>query len=563
MVNTHQTHLRVLLITALVYWVLLMSVWGTFAFDRGLVAETFFPVYCQQSLQNCLLYPHDYMRAFNSLFLGASHLLSFGNGSYVVYTVIYGLLWWGKGMAMFGLLWQLFPSYPLVAFMVGALAIVHTSDYAYSFLGQMHQLGFVCFLALSVFFLVAGWKSDLQKHQRIFYTLALVAQFITLWTYEAHFFLVLAVPVILFVSRPRLNRQLLMTSALWYVLPAIYGCLLVLQYLVKKANNYQTGILRHNMSPSGIVQDWIAHIEYSLRFWDWVPLANKTGIGSLAPIIASLSVVAFVIGVQLLSPSGLMSLKIPPMRSLWLSLVVGGLFLILSFPVYTLIATNREYWRTQILGALSAAVVLVALVLLLSYCFPKPNYRPVVAIVACSIILFSGVQSGVHLQSTFDYFWNIQRQTMTRLAQIIPDVKDQTLILMVGTPQQGHPFMYYTIWFDFPLKIMYPNRSIAGYFINASGELPPDIRWQFTSQGMEVSESTTQITESAMQIRGFKQVNYDQIIALQYTPTGQLELLKEIPVRLLPKSVQATGYDPENRIVKAFVGDRVTRMFAR
>lgn len=533
-----------------------MGIWGTFAFDRGLPFETSFPVACQNSWYDCLNYP-DELRPYNSLFLGLGYLLGFNNGSYVTYQLLYGFLWWGRGVFTYLIFRRLFPEYPLFSFLIGALVLIHASDGALNWIGQLHQFGFMFLFILATYLLLESWQADNLRRAIVFLVLSLPALYISLWTYESHFFLILSIPLVLLILRPKLNFRFIATAAAWYIIPTIYGWLQFKKYLISKVNNYQTSIVRPDLSLSTILTDGQAHVWQSLQFWKWGSTLPPYNVGKLAPEVAILCVITFIAGAYLLSPSsGFSGLRLPSIKSLSSCLGLGLFFLILSLPVYLLIAGNTTFWRTQMLSGFGAALCLGSGICLLAQLLPKSRYQALFVVIACAAIVFSGVRSGVALQGFHEYRWQIHRSVMDQIAHLVPSIKDNTMILLTNMPKayEKDPFGA-AMWFDFPVQLTYPNRKVVGYFIYENGEPVTDNPWKFTAIGME--------WERRGMLQKLDQVTYSQIIALRYSTDGKISLLEQFPRELLPQKIDTTSYKPLQRIRRKFISERSIRMFAR
>jgi hypothetical protein len=532
-----------------------MGMWGMFAFDRGLPYETGFPVACQKSLHDCLVYG-DTLRPYNSLFLGLGHVLGKGNGSYATYQLLYGFLWWGRGVLTFLIIRRIWSTYPLFAFLIGALVIVHASDGALNWIGQLHQFGFMFCLVLAVYLLLESWLVPKPSLAIFFLMASLLPLYICLWTYESPYVLILSAPVILFAVRPKISRRLVATTAIWYIIPGIYGYLQFQKYWIAKASNYQTSILRPDMNLVAILHDLLLHMEHSLQFWRWATTLSPYGIAVLAPAIAGLCVVAFIIGAHLLLPSGLLGAKTPPTAHLLVSFSIGLMILILSFPVYLLLAGNAIFWRTQMLSSFGSAIVLISGLVVVTHLIPKPKFRAVLAVAACSVIIFHGVRAGVFFQGFHEYRWQIHRNLMSQISHLIPNVENHTLILLTNLPKayERDPFGA-TLWFDFPIQLLYPDKDVVGYFLDENGAHPTDNPWNFTAEGMTWQKKGM--------IQKVDQVSYRQIIVLRYQPNDTISLLEEFPVDILPQPFDTSTYAPHSRIARDFISNRSIRMFAR
>jgi hypothetical protein len=553
-VRSNQTQWRPILITLLTYWVLVMGMWGMFSLDRGLTFETGFPVACQKSLHDCLVYG-DSLRPYNSLFLGLGHLLGKGNGSYVTYQLLYGFLWWGRGVLTFLIFRRIWSAYPIVGFLVGALVIVHASDGALNWIGQLHQFGFMFCLVLAVYLLLEGWQTDNKILSFSFLIASLFPLYISLWTYESQYFIILSVPLILFALHPKLTPRLLFTTAIWYILPAIYGYLQLEKYLVAKVSNYQTSVVRPDLSSTAIFKDLGTHLGHSLQFWHWAETLPVYGVALLAPVVAGVCVIAFIVGSHLLS-LGFPSLRLPPVSHLIVSLGFGLLLLVLSFPVYLLLAGNTTFWRTQMLSGFGAAIVLGSVFLLVAKLLMKDRYQALLAITACSIVVFAGVNGGMKFQGFHEYRWQIHRNLMAQISHLLPDVENHTLILLTNLPKEySHDPFGAAMWFDFPTQLLYPTKEVVGYFIYEKGDQPKDNPWRFTAKGME--------WEKKGMGQDFTEVSYNQIVALRYELDGKISILDKFPANLLPQKFDVSGYAPYSRIRRDFITNRSIRIFSR
>lgn len=532
-------------LTLLLYWIFVMGAWGLFAGDRGLTFETHLITPCLSDLRGCLMYV-DELRPYNSLYMGLAYLL--GNGSYLSFQLLYGVLWWGKGVVLFLLCYRLWPGHPLFAVLVGTVAIAHASDGALNWIGQLHQLGFIFLGVLAVYLLLEGYLCHSQKGAIGFTLAALLALYVSLWTYESHFFILLIVPVILYAVRPKRDRRFWLTTVTWYILPTIYAGLQIHRTLSNSFNAYQKTVLRSDLTPLAIAKDWLTHIGQSLQFWQWGSTNTPVGVGLVAPVVAMVCVGAFSVGIYLLLRTPDVSLKLPTARQLWAVTRIGLLILILSFPVYILLEGNVIFWRTQMLSSVGAAIALVGGICLLVQLIPSVKGRAIVTIMCCGWILFMGIRTSVMLQGFHEARWKLHQNIMQQVSQLVPDIQPQTLILLTNLPKayEQDPFGL-VMWFDVPLHLLYPGKQVMGYFVYETGEHPSDNGWTFTPQGF-VHPTIT--------------VPYRQVIALEYRD-GTLSLLPTFPIAAIPQAGAAPDYAPATRIQNRLPSDRTIRLYAR
>ncbi len=557
--STPYTLLRLLLITAIAYWILTMGVWGIFALDRGLNYETMFPLNCQnRGLYLCLIYL-DNLRPYNSLFLGLSHLLGGDNGSYVSYQLFYGFLWWGRGFFSFLIFRRIFPAYPAVGFLIGAIVVTHVTDGTVNWIGQIHQLGFMFCLVLAVYLLLESWYARSRLWAAVLLALSLLPLYVSLWTYESQFFIILFIPVVLWILRPKLTLPLLLTSLIWYILPGIYGYAQVKRYLLTREATYQSSIVRPDLTLNALLQDLWVHLQQSLRFWTWV--SGNTPpytIATLNPAIGFFCAGGFLLAGYLVLRPQVLNAALPSKRQLLICLGVGAIILVLSFPIYLLIAGNTMFWRTQLLSSFGAAIMLVSGILWLARSLSPKPYQAIVALLCCSAIVFSGVRVGVILQGFHEYRWRIQQDLMAQISHLAPGVKDHTLILLTNlTKDYNYDPFGASMWFDSPVQLLYPGRKVAGHYFYADGSQPTDDRWRFTATGIEREKGVDGM------IKQFEQATYDQMLVFEYGQDGEISLLKTIPAKFLPPGTTAIAYDPQQPMEATLLPDRAIRMFAR
>lgn len=545
-----------LLTAAIAYWVIAMGVWGIFSLDRGLNYETVFPLNCQKpDLYLCLIYL-DNLRPYNSLFLGLSHLFGRDNGSYVSYQIFYGLLLWGRGFFTFLIFRRIFPHAPVMGFLIGAIAIAHVSDSAINWIGQIHQLGFMFCLVLAVYLLIESWYAQKKWQAALLLAVSLLPLYLSLWTYESQFFIILLIPGILLILRPKITLPFIVTTLIWYVLPVLYAVLQIQRYILTREATYQTSIVRPDLTVNAMLQDLGAHLQQSVRFWQWSSGVPQYTIAALAPVIGLLCAIAFVVAGYLVLRPQVLSYPLPSQRQLLWSAIVGGVILLLSFPIYLLIAGNAAFWRTQMLSNFGAAILLGSGVLLLARSLLPKKYQAIVALLCCAVIIFSGVRAGVVLQSFHEYRWRLHQIVMAQVAQLAPDVKDNTFVLLTNLSKDYNddPFGA-SMWFDAPIRLLYPDRHVVGHFFYADGSQPADDRWRFTLTGIQ--------RDKQGMFRSFERANYDQMLVFQYEKGGKVTLLNTIPPQLLPTAAQPEAYNPEARIESSLIRDRSIRMFAR
>src|SRR5262249_49454741 len=211
------------------------------------------------------------LRIHTNTFYQLSYLLgeAFGvGGSYVPYQIVHALLWWARGVLIFLILKRLLPDCLTIAYVAGALVLVHASDGALQWVGQLNQFGFIFWMLLACYLLAVA-----ADHRRLVVSLlcgatACLATYMSLWSYESQILLVMAFPLVLWTRPGADRRRLLLLSAAWYAVPVTYLWLSIAKYLQSSGQTYQESVVRPTWTPADILGDWWFNIVASLEFWN-------------------------------------------------------------------------------------------------------------------------------------------------------------------------------------------------------------------------------------------------------------------------------------------------------
>src|SRR5205823_3628182 len=148
----------------------------------------------------------------------------------------------------------------IACYAAGALAIVHASDRALEWVGQMNQFGFIFWMLLAAYLLTLA----LEKRDRDV-AIALVAaacffEYMSLWSYESQILLLLVFPVLLIMHPARTWRKLALIGLAWYMVPALYLRLTLQKYALSSGATYQESVMRKDLSPGAVAADWLFNI---------------------------------------------------------------------------------------------------------------------------------------------------------------------------------------------------------------------------------------------------------------------------------------------------------------
>jgi len=277
---------RSVALTGLAYAVLVLIMWGAFNPYSGLPYETGFPYASETGTWlGGFLYRADPLRIHTSTFYHLSYLigevLGIG-GSYVPFQAVYAALWWARGFIVFLVLRKFLPNRTLVCYAAGAVVLVHASDGALQWVGQLNQFGFIFWMLLAFYLLTLAFEMTNKYMVVLLAAAACFVEHMSLWSYESQTLILLVLPVALLLHPIRARRKLAALSAVWYFVPAAYLALTVHKYVRAAGQTYQESVLRKSWGLGSLMSDWYFNIAASLNFWarqkkSWV----ESGSGSL------------------------------------------------------------------------------------------------------------------------------------------------------------------------------------------------------------------------------------------------------------------------------------------
>jgi len=523
------------------YTALVLIMWGAFNPASGLGYETAFPYMSESGpfWWSGFLYTADPLRIHTNTFYHLSYLFSVVlgiRGSYLPYQIVYALLWWGRGLLVFLLLRRFAGAGVLIPYVAGALVIVHSSDGALQWIGQMNQFGFIFWMLLAVYLLT---QSVSASNPRTTFGLLIAAcffEYMSLWSYESQLLIILAYPLALLWLRPGWRKWCLLAAG-WYVMPGIYLLITIRKYLSAGGGTYQESVLRTGWSAISLASDWWFNIASSLEFWSWRREPNTSE--SLTTLLSIIAALAFVAG-------GLTLLRIVRRRNgpdpfpaayptWWGLLAAGSVVLALSFPVYLLLASARGLWRTQFLSGIGSGLVWTAVLGLISIALRRKPARSVALLVLGSVIVYFGTESAIAKGALHRRIWERHRAVIVEILRLAPSVKPGTVIVLTGVPKNDDPFGH-NMWLDFAIRLCYPGIPVAGVYYYADGTPSPGNNmeaagdsWKMLAIGMP-----TIVHESSLA----------NTVVIEWHPSGPAQLAKSFPEFICHTSCAGELYNP-------------------
>jgi hypothetical protein len=535
------------IVAAVAYALLIIAMWGQFAFSSGMPGETTFAFQSQtQSAWQGFWYV-DRLRPHTNTFYHLSYLLGevFGvTGSFVPYQFVYAALWWAKGFLLFLLLRRLFPGTIFLPYIVGALALVHASDLSLQWVGQLNQLGFTLWLLLSLYFFVVAVQQSNQIRAACYLVLACFFQYMCLWSYESPVFIILAAPLLIgFALRPRFKR--LWTSSIgWYVVPIAYAFLSLKRYLHGTGSTYQESVLRKTWSLQALLSDLLFNLGASVSFWSWkrhTEYFSRTEVHRLATF-ATIVFVAGGVTLILYRKKHRAAVVKPDIDFdvAWRVLAAGSLLLILSFPAYLALSSPRTLWRTQLLSGIGAAMVMGAAFALAAKLLTRGWIRDLLVMSMSAVVVFYGASGAVERGAFFRWNWHRHQVAIQEVIRDAPQVRPETVIVLVGVPKGNDPLRH-DMWFDMALRLAYPGVPVAGVFYYSDQTPGPGNLLKMTANRWIWSRTLTAplVLDASL----------DQTIVLEYGADGNSRVLAKFPEFLCPDTCSPELYNPTQRII--------------
>jgi hypothetical protein len=480
-----------LYVAPLAFALLVLIMWLPFGPRNGMPYETGFPYSSETTSWFAgFFYRGDDLRPYTSVFYHLAYLIGQHTGhagSFVPYQLVYAALWWARGLLVFLILVPFFERNSVVPFLAGALTIVHASDHALNWVGQLNQFGMIFWLLLAIWLLV---RSLLAKHIASAGVLcfgAVCAVYMCLWSYESGLFIIVLTPILVVLFRPAFRSfDRLALVGIFYIVPAYYIVLSFDRYVGGTGSTYQEAVSRDDLSVGTLSSDLVFNVRTSLEFWNWgeqMPSASSHSMRLLGAGAA-----AAILGV-----GGLMYWRrretLHERRALVALAATGALLLVLSFPAYLLLTSARLVWRTQFLSGIGFGVMAAALAVLAATFVRNRAVSLLVALGLAATVSYFGAAAS-YKEAHFHYgIWLRHKHAIEEVLEAAPHLKPETVVVYTGVPSTADPFGD-TMWFDMALRLAYPNVPLAGIYFRDGGAPAPGASlklrrgfWEKTDKG--------------------------------------------------------------------------------
>lgn len=526
---------------------IVLILWAPFNLHSGMPYETGF-VYTSEisTWWNGFLFGADLSRMHTSTFFQAGYLLGELTGfagSWVPYQIVYAALWWVRGFLMFLIVRRFLPGENLFCYLAGAFVLIHSSDLATAWVGQMPQSAYI-FWMLAAFYL---FVSAFDQRNRVWLAIAIFCEYMSLWTYESPIVIILLAPLLLIWLRFENVREWRAVFWSWYAVPVVYLVVIAIRYLRTGGHTYQESVLRKDWAIGPILRDWVFNIAESLRFWAWPGVPATRAPEAQLALIAALTVLILITGMFALSAR-----RLPERRPLLRAMAVGILLIVFSFPVYLLLDSSRSLWRTQILSGLGAGLFLAGAVALFASLTASRWLRFGILATLSGWVAWCGGLSVLDKSVYHRALWEQHKHAMTEMLEVAPNVKPGTLIILTDVPRgERDPFGGDNMWFDMALRLAYPGTPVAGAYWYGDGTAPIGPRPMFDADGHWRLPGNPLVPDG----------DVNTILAMQYSEEGLASVMSRLPEFLRSGKQAFKPYNPHALIESGPPSPRAARRY--
>ena len=223
-------------------------------------------------------------------------------------------------------------------------------------------------------------------------------------------------------------------------------------------------------------------------------------------------------------------------------LVAGVILLIMSFPAYLLLGTDYMLsgWRTQLLSAIAAALVLTSCIFLVSAPIRHVTVHKLLCLILAAAVIFDGATRVLEYGAMHRSIWRRHQAVMQKLIRAAPQVKPGTLFVFLNVPKENDPFGD-QLWFDLAVRLAYPEIPVVGIYYYEDGTLAPGQKfalagdhWKWEGGGVG-----PMVTSPSL----------DKTIVLSYRDDRVAALVETVPAFLCQRQCAAEHYAPHSDII--------------
>ncbi|GAB4481865.1 MAG: hypothetical protein Kow00124_30060 [Anaerolineae bacterium] len=362
-------------------------------------------------------------------------------------------------------------------------------------------------------------------------------------------------------ARP--SRREWIGLALWLIVIAAAAFRYALPLLGLVPETYMSDLVT-TFSPRALLANTV--YQFRLAFQD-IPTLTTAALrgsdsvpGPALPVLVALAALIAALGImrRALGPAPAEGDR-PAVRlrraALWLA--VGLALAWLGMAAYLPTMLSEQIYRIHVIASIGEGIALAAAAWLVAAPLPDVRMRRAVQglllafFAAAGVVTITAQQRGIyHNHAT----WDSEAYFLRRLAHLIPDVEDNTLlVLMVYDPATNPPPFVQNYSFQYAVRYLYDDRLVAyasnGPILAHDGVVTDDgialVRWPGYDPASPLIRETAH--------------GWDEIIIIEQNEYGYPVILEELPEQYYTPA-RAALYDPYARIRRGFIPGRIQKL---
>ena len=339
--------------------------------------------------------------------------------------ILMGLLL-AKGYVLFLLMGRLLPDFPLWGYICSLLLIFYPSDPAIVSLRVIHTHLAIVFILLSIYFLLRYF----QQSERRFLLLMWICQALAGFTIEIGYPIFFFTPVLLIILEKHITKRVIITTILFYIVPAITFAYSIVLILVVSVSWQSTAIVSYTIREYlrtifDLYQyNFITTWEDTVRYF-----ATQANNGDYFVFVGTV-IVSLIGGLAVTRLHKPLSIDRRFVVKLSLMIIGGGVAVLLGYAMFLASRTHvLTHYRVYLLSSVGTAIVIGSILYGLFHSLSQYSIKYLV-LVGFSVIV--GLSSVTANKFHHDY-WKISEQQesiVRQVVDVVPALNEQAYIVI-------------------------------------------------------------------------------------------------------------------------------------
>ena len=346
------------------------------------------------------------------------------------FNLLYAGCLWGKLILLYGVLRQ-FNVNSLYAFLITTLFAVYPADAGLMYLRSISPQ-FSALTLLTACYLILAYK---KKQSRAYLAGIWLALALAVGLYEAHYMLIVVLPLIWWISGRALIWRKINLVAIWYLVPALKIAYMLL-ILVTQRGFYRSNYVYQGeeIAFGGLIPRTIANVieVYRQSFVNgWSEAIAALGRNTYLPL--TLIMLAMIGGIAWFLWNSKDGEWVPTFRQMIRSLAIGLLLILPSVGVLIWIGYySRDLWRLYLYVPGPAAIALFSLLALLTTPIRRTRHRTAVLVALCLLLTLPAISRLFLQHEHYVTSANNKRRILEQIVQLAPELGNQTRVLVLS-----------------------------------------------------------------------------------------------------------------------------------